>query len=120
MNIYIREKVAENAAKVGRHILERLEAEFKPLPCVGSFTGLGLMIGLEIVADKASKSIPDPTVLNRWRIQVLEKGLYFRAPAGAYHNQIFICPPCITTVEEADRILDILLPTVAAIKPTNA
>jgi len=118
IDIYIREKIADNAAKVGRHVLERLEAEFKSLPCVGNFTGLGLMIGVEIVTDKATKAVPDPAIMNQWRMQVWERGLYFRWPAGTYGSRIFICPPCITTVEEADRILDNLLPTVAAIKPS--
>jgi len=116
IDIYLKEKVAENAAKVGKHISERLEAEFMPLPCVGTYSGLGLMLAIEIVADKDTKAMFDPPLgpimplLDKAR----EKGLHMRQMGS---NRIAIAPPCIITIEEADRILDILKPLVATIRP---
>jgi len=118
LNILTRDKVADNAAKVGKHIMERLEAEFKPLPCVGGFSGLGLMIGMDIVADKTTKAALSPAIRNNiWR-QMVEKGLLSRPIAGYGDIRLFICPPCVITVEEADKMLDILLPIIAAVKPS--
>ncbi|GAH52906.1 unnamed protein product, partial [marine sediment metagenome] len=43
MEIYVRDKIAEKVTKVSKHLIDRLNAEFLPLPCVGEVTGLGLM-----------------------------------------------------------------------------
>lgn len=118
LNIYIKDKVAENAAKVGKHILERIDAEFKSLPCVGSFTALGLMIGLDIVADKKTKAPFPPAVRTDIQRKMLEAGLLARPIAGYAGTRLFICPPTIMTIEEADKMLDILLHIIAAIKPS--
>jgi len=116
LNAYIKEKVADNAAKVGKHMAERIEAEFKPLPCVGSFTAQGLMIGLEIVADKKTKTpFPAAEKENLWR-KMLAAGVLARPLAGYSGNRLFICPPCILTIEEADKMLDAILPVLAAVK----
>lgn len=40
LDVYIKDKVAENAVRVGDHIKKRLEVEFLPLPCVGNIDGL--------------------------------------------------------------------------------
>ena len=37
MEIYVRDKVVENAAKVGKYALGRLTQDFVPLPCVGDY-----------------------------------------------------------------------------------
>ena len=118
LNIYLRDKVAENAAKVGKHIAERLEAEFKSLPCVGSYTALGLMIGVDIVANKTTKAPFPPAMRSSIQQQMLEKGILARPIAGYGGTRLFIGPPCTITVEEADKMLDILLPIIAAIKPS--
>lgn len=118
INVYVRDKVSENAAKVGKHIMERLEAEFTPLPCVGSFTGLGLMIGVDIVANKATKAAFPPDFRQSIQRQMWEKGILARPISGYGGTRLWISPPCIMTIEEADKMLDIVLPIIAAIKPS--
>jgi len=117
MEIYVKEKVAENAASVGKHVLDRLNSEFKSLPFVGNITGLGLMIGIEIVADKATRKPFDPTVDIATKIpaEALKGGLSLRAiPAAvAAGDSVQFCPPLVITVEEADKALDILYPVLA-------
>ena len=117
MEIYVNEKVAENAASVGKHVLDRLNSEFKSLPFVGNIIGLGLMIGIEIVADKATRKPFDPTVDIATKIpaEALKGGLSLRAiPAAVAAGDIVqFCPPLVITVEEADKALDILYPVLA-------
>lgn len=121
MAIYVRDKIANNAAKVGKHVLNRLNAEFTELPCVGEATGLGLQIGIEIVADKATKRVFDPSlnVLERIRTQALEKGLFICVSpiTTSISDRVDFTTPLIITLEEADRALDILKPILADIKP---
>ena len=117
MKIYVRDKVSENAAKIGRHILDRLDAEFSSLPCVGNINGLGMMIGIDIVADRTTKAPFPLATRENIRQQMWEKGLFARLIEGEGSSRLMIYPPCIITVEQADKMLDILLPIVAAIKP---
>jgi putrescine aminotransferase len=116
INVYVKEGLAENSQRVGRHILNRLENEFLPLPCVGTCSGLGLMIGLEIVADKATKAmfVPPLAPIKSLIGAALDNGLYIHEMGK---NRIAICPPCVTTMQEADRILDILKRLVGEIMP---
>ena len=121
MEIYIRDKVVENAARVGKYAFERLRQDFEPLPCVGGADGLGLMLGIEIVADKATKKPFDPKldVMQKLQDQALEKGLFLRMAGirGTPSDRIVFAPPLIATTEEIDKALDILYPLVANLKP---
>jgi len=114
MEIYVRDRIVENVAEVGKYALDRLNAEFLPLPCVGEISGLGLFFGMEIVADKATRA-PFPKeqgISMRIGQEARQKGLLVRAG-----NRIAFTPPLIITKEEVDKALDILLPIVAAVKP---
>jgi len=44
-----------NAAKVGAHMKARLDETAEAFPIVGDVRGLGLMIGIELVRDQATK-----------------------------------------------------------------
>ena len=119
MEIYVKEKVAENVAKVSKHVLERLNAEFKPLPHVDNISGLGLMIGFNLVKDKTTKVPFEPAVMAGISSRALDKGLLVRCfnAVGTAGSRVGFTPPLIITVEEADRVLDILLPIIAEVKP---
>jgi adenosylmethionine-8-amino-7-oxononanoate aminotransferase len=121
MEIYIKEKVAENAVKVGKHVLKRLKDEFLRLPCVGEVGGLGLMLGMEIVKDKTSKATFDlsENVMAKIQKQALENGLFIRVINIAMYPGDRVCftPPLTITIEEADRALDILYPLIANLNP---
>ena len=55
MDVMEREGV-ENSRKVGAHMLKRMSTWTEKLPMVGDVRGRGLMIGVEIVTDKAKKT----------------------------------------------------------------
>ena len=117
MEIYLRDKVVENAAKVGKYALERLKRDFEPLPCVGEVSGLGLMLGIEIVADKATKRPFDRklNIMQQVHDEGLEKGLYVRVSdiGSGPADRINFCPPLIITAEEIDKMIGILYSIVA-------
>jgi len=116
LDIYIRDKVVENAAMVGDHIKQRLEAEFLPLPCVGDVDGRGVFQAIELVNDKQSKTPIDPVLKEKLWGQLFENGIFSRI-TGWLGNRMQICPPCVITIEEADKALDIIYPLIAALKP---
>jgi putrescine aminotransferase len=122
MDIYLRDKIFENAENMSKYAMEYIKAQFSPLPCVGEVSGLGLMIGIEIVEDKATKKGFDPAsgVMHSIQDKALENGLFVRVSDQSWSssNRISFCPPLVVTKEEIDKALDILYPIVAALKPS--
>jgi 4-aminobutyrate aminotransferase len=103
LDVLEREGVS-NAELVGRHIMQRIERWPEALPPVGDVRGRGLMIGVELVADKKTK---EPAVEQRDRVvqRAFEKGVLL---LGAGPNTIRIAPPLIVSREQADLALDVL------------
>jgi adenosylmethionine-8-amino-7-oxononanoate aminotransferase len=120
LEIYKRDKVVENAVRVGKYAVERLKRDFEPLSCVGEISGLGLMLGIEIVADKATKRPFDRklNIMQQLMDRGLEKGMYIRVGdiGSTPGDRIAFCPPLVITTEEVDKALDILYPIVASLK----
>jgi len=112
IEIYVKERVAEHVTQVAKHVLERLDNEFKSLPCVADVNGLGLMIGIEVVKDKATKAPLDPKVMGTILPHALANGLITRGRG----TRVALCPPLTITMEEADKVLDILYPILADLK----
>jgi len=115
LDVYVKQRVVENAAKVGNHIRKRLEAEFLPLPCVGTIGGKGMFQAFELVSDKESKTPISPSVKKELEAKIRKAGIFARI-TGSLFNRFVIAPPCTMTVEEADRMLDIIQPIVAGLK----
>jgi 4-aminobutyrate aminotransferase len=103
MDILEREGIA-NAASVGEFMLERVQGWKKSHPAVGDVRGRGLMIGIEIVKDKATR---EPAVDLRNRVETLafERGLMV---LGCGETSLRLSPPLIVSKEEATVALDIL------------
>jgi 4-aminobutyrate aminotransferase len=76
----------------------------KSHPAVGDVRGRGLMIGIEIVKDKATR---EPAVDLRNRVETLafERGLMV---LGCGETSLRLSPPLIVSKEEATVALDIL------------
>ena len=120
MEIYKRERVVEHAAEVGRHVLNRLKSEFNTLPCVDNISGMGLMLGMNIVKDKVTKASVSPTVTAEIEKRAIDNGLLIRCMSAftTPGSRIGFTPPLTITVQEADRSLDILKPILASLKVT--
>ncbi len=111
MEIYEKEKIVENSAKVGKYMLDQLQG-FKELPHVGDVHGLGLFCGIDIVVDKASKAKIDIQLVKSISKACHEKGLIIRA----FHNIIGLTPPLICTTKDVDRAISILKPIIAGLE----
>ena len=73
-------------------------------PNVGDVRGLGLMIGIELVKDQATKERA-PELRDRIVQMCFERGLLV---LGAGPNTIRLCPPLVITRDQADCAVDIL------------
>ncbi|MGA2673980.1 MAG: acetyl ornithine aminotransferase family protein [Terracidiphilus sp.] len=93
-----------NAAKVGEFMLERLRGWVKSHPLVGDVRGRGLMIGIELVKDKATRE-PATALRNRLETLAFERGLMV---LGCGESTLRLSPPLVVGAEEATVALDIL------------
>ena len=96
--------LVDNAATVGAHMKGRLSDFPQRFPNVGDVRGLGLMIGIELVKDQATKERA-PALRDRIVQMCFERGLLV---LGAGPNTIRISPPLVLTREQADCAVDIL------------
>jgi 4-aminobutyrate aminotransferase len=103
LNIIEREAMA-NAARVGGLMLKRLNGWKQTHPVVGDVRGRGLMIGIELVRDKATRE-PATAVRNRVETLAFERGLMV---LGCGETSLRLCPPLIVSEQEATVALDIL------------
>jgi 4-aminobutyrate---pyruvate transaminase len=104
LEIYVRERLVEKAAAKAPKFLTRL----KPLgdhPLVGEARGIGLVAGIEIVADKATKRSFDAErgVAARVVRFAEDEGLIVRPLSG---DCISICPPLVISEDEIDQLFD--------------
>jgi 4-aminobutyrate aminotransferase/(S)-3-amino-2-methylpropionate transaminase len=98
------EKLVENSAKVGKVLLNALRELQNKYRFIGDVRGRGLMIGVEMVADRKTKEPLDKTITRALFHEALERGLV----TMSYSNVIRINPPLVITEDEALRGVDIL------------
>ncbi len=109
IEIVEREGLVENAAEEGRYLKGALEELQRKYELVGDVRGLGLMLGIEIVSAKASKT-SSPLHATAISQYCRDHGLLLgHRPTGAVSgNVIRILPPFILSRPEADRALGLL------------
>jgi len=116
LKIIFRDKMVENAEKVGNYVLERFNREFKKLPIVSDCSGLGLMLGIELVRDKKSMTPFAADTTKKWLRKVLDRGLNVRMALARDYSRLRFNPPIITIQKEADEMLDILYASLVELK----
>jgi 4-aminobutyrate aminotransferase len=104
LDVIENERLLENSTKVGDHMRRRMADWPKKYNLVGDVRGRGLMIGVEIVRDKATLEYG---AAERDRIVELafERGLLF---LGCGPSTIRLCPALVVTQEQADVAVDVL------------
>jgi 4-aminobutyrate aminotransferase len=93
-----------HARALGRYALERLEAMRARHPLIGDVRGLGLLLGIELVSDRATKTRATAEA-EEVMYRALSKGLSFKLTMG---NIVTLTPPLTITQQEMDQALDIL------------
>ena len=111
-----REGLVERAVEQGKRLLAGLE-ELRDLPNVGDVRGLGMVCGIELVADRASKA-PALGIGPKVVREALNRGLLPRIRAGSadppFGDTICLSPPLSTPAETLDRISGILREAIRA------
>lgn len=115
MDIFDREAIA-NAERVGNFMIERLRGWVQTHPIVGDVRGRGLMIGIELVKNKATRE-PAANLRDRAETLAFERGLMI---LGCGQTTLRLSPPLIVSEEEATVALDILEDTITQVEKEYA
>ena len=106
LEVIEREKLQENALKVGNHILAGLEKLKQKHELIGDVRGRGLMIGVELVKDRTTK---EPAKAECAEILELTRELGLLVGKGGYWGQtIRIKPSLCLTLADANFLLQVL------------
>jgi alanine-glyoxylate transaminase / (R)-3-amino-2-methylpropionate-pyruvate transaminase len=97
------ENLVENARVMGQRLREGLENLKQKYPVIGDVRGMGLMQGLELVAENKR---PEPEAVRRLFEQTKANGLLI-GKGGLMGNVIRITPPLNVTRDQVDQALKI-------------
>jgi 4-aminobutyrate aminotransferase len=78
-------------------------------PLIGDVRGRGLLLGIDLVADRESKA-PAPDAAEEILYRAFDRGLGFKIAMG---NVLTLTPPLITTRTQMDHALDIIEACIA-------
>lgn len=98
------EGLVENAARVGAVALDRMAAMKVKHAFIGDVRGRGLLLGLDLVTDRASRQ-PAHDLAEAVLYRALDAGLSFKTTMG---NVLTLTPPLTVTESQMLEALDIL------------
>lgn len=109
----VRLDLIRNAQVVGDHLKAGLTRLMDRFPFIGDVRGMGLLLALELVADRTTRATLPPGLkaYDRLTEAAYARGLivYPRRSRGGYAgDHILVAPPMITTISQADEIVAIL------------
>jgi adenosylmethionine-8-amino-7-oxononanoate aminotransferase len=107
-------ELVKSAANLGECLGDRLREIMGDLPCVGDVRGVGMLWGVEFVADRKTKA-PFPSKVNfnrRIGDLAFERGVIVYPGSGCVDGErgdhILIAPPFVISKEEIDEVVDVL------------
>ena len=112
VEIMARPGLMDNVNAMGQRLQDGLEAALGQHPHVGDIRGRGLFRGIELVADRGSKAVLDPTLKTHAKIKkaAMARGLMSYPMGGTIDgvrgDHILLAPPYIISAEEVDLIVD--------------
>jgi 4-aminobutyrate aminotransferase len=100
----LEESLMQNAREVGSYLIERLRELMHRHPIIGDVRGMGLMVGAELVKDRATK---EHAAAQRDAVvqACFKRGLLM---LGCGVSTLRFCPPLVVTRAEVDTAVGIL------------
>jgi 4-aminobutyrate aminotransferase len=112
LDVIEKEGLLRNSQEVGDHMMKRMAGWPKKHKIVGDVRGRGLMIGVDIVKDQATREYGN-SERDRVVEAAFERGILF---LGCGPSTVRIAPPLIVTKDEADVAMDALEESIAAVE----
>ncbi len=116
LDVIEKENFPQQAADKGEYLLDQLRVTLTDHPHVGDIRGLGLMCGVEIVEDRASKRSFDAGKKIGAQIQLAmtERGLFTRIR----DDVILMAPPIVIELDHLDRMVEIVNDAINSVLST--
>jgi 4-aminobutyrate aminotransferase/(S)-3-amino-2-methylpropionate transaminase len=113
LDIYEREDLAARSQAIGQTVMERFHKLQERYAMIGEIRGLGGMVAMELVKDRATKE-PDAPTTSAILIAAHQRGLLL-LKAGMYDNVIRVLVPLNITDEQLQKALNILETAFSAV-----
>jgi adenosylmethionine-8-amino-7-oxononanoate aminotransferase len=112
LEIFEKEQVLERVARTSAHLGRRLDA-LRALPAVGEIRRRGLMAGVELVRDRATRTPFDPRdrIGHLVCMAIRKHGIILRPLA----DTVVVMPPLSVTEGEIDLLVDALAESIAEV-----
>jgi adenosylmethionine-8-amino-7-oxononanoate aminotransferase len=125
LRVIEREQLVDNAADQGEYLMAKLQELKANNPIIGDVRGKGLLTGVELVVDRATKRPFDPAlgVTAKLLEAARARGLMLypgNSGDGVVSDQFLLSPPLIVTRDDIDEIMRRLTLALADIAPLVA
>jgi adenosylmethionine-8-amino-7-oxononanoate aminotransferase len=116
----VHDRLLDNVCRQGAALHAQLAQRFAAHPNVGDVRGRGLFLGVELVADRATKSTFDPALKLHQRIkrEAFARGLICYPMGGTvdglHGDHVLLAPPYIIDSGHCDEIVDKLAAAIQA------
>lgn len=116
LELFETNRVLENVAECSRLLARRLD-EIRDWPHVGEIRQKGILVGIELVADKATQQFfaPEQRIGHQITLAARRRGLFTR-PLG---DVVTIVPAPAMPAELVNRVCDLLFESIREVVPEN-
>jgi adenosylmethionine-8-amino-7-oxononanoate aminotransferase len=117
LEIIEKEGLVDNAAKMGARLLAGMRT-LLDLRAVGEVRGLGLMVAVELVADRSTKAAFDPAkkIIGKVKAELEARGVFTRN----VRDILCFAPSLVITEAQVDRLVESTRGAIAAVLPERA
>jgi 4-aminobutyrate aminotransferase-like enzyme len=112
LRVMQREDLPGQAARKGEAALATLRGWQEKLPAIGEVRGLGLMIGIELVEDRATRA-PDAALAKAVKAYCREHGVLVGV-GGSESNVVRVQPPLVIGDDDLAHALDVIAAGIGA------
>ena len=119
-----RDNLLNRVDEAGAKLRAMLEDRFGKHPNIGDIRGRGLLLAMELVADRSTKAPFDPALAMHQRIKAdaFERGLLVYPGSGTIDGRngdhVLLAPPYNVTDDELEMIVDLLGQTMDSVLPS--
>ncbi|WLD92578.1 aspartate aminotransferase family protein [Alkalihalobacillus sp. AL-G] len=119
LEIMENEKLCERSEELGDHLRSDLQAKLQAHPYVGDIRGKGLLVGVELVADKTSKEPLSTDLVNEVITACKTNGLIIGkngVTVAGYNNVLTLAPPLNIEHDDLSFIVTTLIEAINSLK----
>ncbi|MCM3159956.1 aspartate aminotransferase family protein [Metabacillus litoralis] len=112
LEIMEREKLFSRSKEIGTNTLSALKTKLQHHPLVGDIRGKGLLIGIELISDKSTKTPLEVSYVNQVISGCKEKGLIVGkngATVAGYNNVLTLSPPLSIELEDVQFMIETIV-----------